>query len=216
MSEGQEKNTKKTCRNLFVGFILGFLLLAGLSVLGILLAISATGLFEVPILSNFFKPPAIEEDFSYEEVSDKALEKRLEEAESASGKIDITLTSDEFNTLFSSQFDSSELPVKDVVFKFAEGVVKVTGIAAIPDDQNGRESPFYAEISLRKEKGSPLELDIIKARLGALSIPSFLANTVIDRLTGGSDISLEDIPVDGITVIDGAIQIKGLDSDWFE
>lgn len=212
MSGKPERSAKKTCLTLLGGFFLGFALLVLLLVGGVALAVSSTGLVKVPVLSSIFKTPELEEDFSYKEVSDKVLEKKLSNLESSKGKADVTLTDDEANTLLKDFLVGGEdNPVRDVAVKFSDGVVKVTGTASLPGMGIEQNSVFYVVVEVNKEKGEPLEIDVSKARVGALSLPSFLADMAVEQLIGFTGASLDDLPVDELAVTDGSISIKGLD-----
>jgi len=208
-----EKKERKrvSCGALVGGFLLGLLVLFLLAAAGIAAAISASGLVEVPVLSNLFKPPAVTEEFSYKEVSEKQLENKLRTIEGAEGKVNVTLTGDEVNTLISDLLFSSgtsDMPVKELLVKFSPGVIKVKGSLV----QN--DAPFYLEIALAKSADS-FEFDVKNSRLGALPIPGALVEGLVEQLLGTEALlgqpSAESVPVNEITVKDGSITIKGLD-----
>lgn len=213
-----EKKPKKrlSCGTLLGGFLIGILILFLLAAGGIAAAVSATGLVEIPVLSKiFYRPPAVTEDFSYTAVSDKQLESKLETLEGAEGKVSVTLTDDEANTLISSVLLSPDLPIKELLVKFSPGVVKVQGTLV----QN--DAPFYMEIALAKSADS-FELDIRNSRLGALPVPGSLIRWAVGNFLLGGDVPpageapADSLPADEITVREGSITIKGLDLGGLE
>ncbi|KKW26429.1 MAG: hypothetical protein VF00_C0007G0006 [candidate division Kazan bacterium GW2011_GWB1_52_7] len=184
-----------------------FLLVSG----AIAIAITATGLVKVPFLSNIIKPPAITEDFSYKKVSDKQLNKKLETAMSGTEgnvKATVTLTDDEVNTLVAGIASTPDSSVKSILVKFRPGVVKISGVLS----QN--DAPFYGELKIAKSASS-FEFEFQNVRLGALPLPGFLVEGLISQVAGTGqllgNLTADSLPVDGITVKDGSITIKGLD-----
>ncbi len=194
-----------------LGVLVGMLLVPFLAIGGIALAVSATGVVKVPVLSSIFKAPPIAEDFSYKKVSDKQLNKKLESAMSGTEgnvKATVTLTDDEVNTLISGMFSSPDSFVQNLLVKFSPGVVKIKG------ELSDGNAPFYAEIRLAKSADS-FVFEVQKARLGALPLPGFLIEGLIGQVVGTGQLlgkpSAESLPVDAITVREGSIVIKGLD-----
>src|SRR3989344_4317473 len=184
-----------------------FLLVSG----AIAIAITATGLVKVPVLSNIIKPPAITEDFSYKKVSDKQLNKKLETAMSGTEgnvKATVTLTDDEVNTLVAGIASTPDSSVKSILVKFRPGVVKISGVLS----QNG--APFYGELKIAKSASS-FEFEFQNVRLGALPLPGFLVEGLISQVAGTGQflgsLTADSLPVNAITVKDGSITIKGLD-----
>jgi hypothetical protein len=177
----------------------------------IAIAITATGLVKVPVLSNIIKPPAVTEDFSYKKVSEKTLSKKLESSMSGTEgnvKVTIALTDDEVNTLISGLASTPDSFVKSILVKFRPGVVKISGVLS----QNG--APFYGELKISKSAGG-FEFEFQDVRLGALPLPGFLIEGLISQVAGTGQLlgglTADSLPVDGITVKDGSITIKGLD-----
>jgi len=202
---------KKSCLKILLtcGAILLFLLLllAGAVAAGI----AATGLVEVPVLSNLIKPPVVTEDFSYKKVSEKKINQKL--GSSLSGtegnvKATITLTDDEVNTLISELASTPDSSVKSILVKFRPGVIKISGTLS----QN--DASFYGELKIAKSADS-FEFEFQNLRLGALPLPGFLIEGLISQVLGTGEllgqIKAESFPVKGITVKDGSITIKGLD-----
>jgi hypothetical protein len=205
------KSGGKNCLKIFLAAVailfLLFLLLAGV----VAAAVAATGLVKVPILSNLIKPPAITEDFSYKKVSEKTLNKKLEAAMSGTeGNVQatMTLTDDELNTLILGLAETPDSSIKSVLVKFRPGVIKISGILAKND------APFYAELKIAKSADN-FEFEFQNARIGALPLPGFLIEGLISQFLGTGEflgqIKEETLPVEGITVKDGSITIKGLD-----
>ena len=207
-----EKKEKKklSCGTLLGGFLVGLLILLLLAAAGIAAAVAATGLVDVPVLSSLFKPPAVTEDFSYTTASEKQLESKLLAIEEGEGKINVTLTDDEVNTLVSSLLLSPDVPVKELLVKFTPGVIKIKGTLS----QN--DAPFYLEIVLEK-RADFFELEIQRSRLGALPIPGSLIRWAAGNFLLGADIQpageapADAIPADGVSIRDGSIIITGLD-----
>ena len=207
----QEKK-RSACSTLLLGFLLGLFILFVLTLGGIALAISATGLVEVPVLSKVFKPPVIEEDFSYQTVPEKKLEAKLTALEGTEGPLNITLTDDEFNTILAPQFAQAQGTgtVKSVLIKFDPGIIKVSGVLSRND------APFYLEIHAEKTAQS-FEFSVMRARLGALPIPGALVSWVVGNLILGADVQPlgqpdpETFPVEELVIGEGTVTIKGLD-----
>ena len=207
----EEKKRGKSCLKILFAAIailfFLFLLLAGAVAVGI----AATGLIEVPVISNLIKPPAVTEDFSYKKVSEKKLNQKLESAMTGTEgnvKVTITLTDDEVNTLISGMFSGPDSPAQNILLKFSPGVIKIKG------ELSDGKAPFYAEIQLAKSADS-FVFEIQKARLGALPLPGFLIEGLIGQFIGTDQflgkLSAESLPVTGITVKEGSITIKGLE-----
>jgi len=184
-----------------------FLLVSG----AIALAITATGLVKVPVLSNIIKPPPITEDFSYKKVSDKQLNKKLDTALSGTEgnvKATVTLTDDELNTLLAGIASTPDSSVKSILVKFRPGLIKISGTLS----QN--DASFYGELKIAKSTKN-FEFEFQSVRLGALPLPGFLIEGLISQVAGTGQLlgklTADSLPVDGITVKDGSITIKGLD-----
>jgi len=184
-----------------------FLLVSG----AIAIAITATGLVKVPILSNIIKPPAVTEDFSYKKVSEKTLSKKLESSMSGTEgnvKITMALTDDEVNTLISGLASTPDSFVKSILVKFRPGIIKISGVLS----QN--DAPFYGELKISKSASS-FEFEFQNVRLGALPLPGFLIEGLISQVAGTGQflgsLTADSLPVNAITVKDGSITIKGLD-----
>ncbi|MEX2053696.1 MAG: hypothetical protein WD940_01675 [Patescibacteria group bacterium] len=202
------KGGGKTCLKilLIAGLILFilFLLAAG----AIAFVVAKTGLVEVPVISRLieFPPPPV--DFSFKSVSQAQLEKKLENLESSSGKINFTLTDGEANTLLPELLKQAEgelAVVKELKIKFTENTVHIGGTLV----QN--DAPFYIALKLAKPLRGPLEFEFLQARLGALSIPPLVVGALIQQLLEAQNLSLDDLPVSSITVSEGKITLTGLD-----
>jgi len=215
LKAGDEKEKKKgvSCFTLFWGFLLGLFLLLLLSLAGIALAVSATGLFEVPVLSKIIKPPALEEDFSYQKVSQAKLDQKLKVLEEQE-LITITLTDDELNTILNQSPAPSapaegEGALKSILVKFTPGIIKISGVL------NQNEAPFYLDLHIEKTKDN-FEFSFEKVRLGALPLPSglvtiFVANFIGIEIAPFQEASPEGFPAQEIVVSEGKISIKKLD-----
>ena len=210
-----EKKGGKTCLKILLAVLavlfFFFLLIAG----AVALAIAATGLVEVPILSNLIKLPEITEDFSYIKVSDKNLEKKLEDVMSGTeGNVTatITFTDDEANTLISDLTAMPDSSVKSILLKFRPGVIKISGVLS----QN--DTPLYGELKIAKSADT-FEFEFQNVRLGALPLPAFLIEGLISQVLGTGELlgqlKTDSLPVESITVKDGSITIKGLDLSGF-
>lgn len=202
-----KKGSKVGCRKVLLWFFLGSVLLFFLAAFGVALAVAATGLVDIPVLSSIIKPPAVTEDFSYKKVSEKQLNKKLESSLSGTEgkvKITITLTDDEVNSLVADLASTPDSPVKSILVKFRSGVIKISGVLSEND------APFYAEIQIAKS-ANKFEFGFQHVRLGALPIPEFIIQGLISQLLGTGQLTAESLPVKSITVKDGSITIKGLD-----
>jgi hypothetical protein len=207
---GGKKGGKSCLKILFAAIAILFflfLLLAGAVAVGI----AATGLIEVPVISNLIKPPAVTEDFSYKKVSEKKLSQKL--GSSLSGtegnvKATVTLTDDEVNTLIGGLTEVPDSPVKSILVKFRPGVIKISGTLS----QN--DASFYGELKIAKSTDT-FEFEFQNVRLGALPLPGSLIEGLISQVLGTGQLlgplTAESFPVKGITVKDGLIVIKGLD-----
>ena len=207
VKQPEGKSGRKTCLKVFLIVFAVFFLLFLLATGGVALALAATGLFEVPVLSKLFSPPPLAEEFSYQTVSAEQFKSKLEALGSASGAVDLVFTDDEVSTIVADvlyQSDPSSNPFKELVVKFEEGVVKVAGTLTQNDAQ------FYVEVAVDKPVGGELQLDIKEARLGVLPIPSFVIDAVLSTLLGPGS-PWENLPVGGIDVSEGSITLTGLD-----
>lgn len=188
----------------FVGVVIFPFLLVAVGVL----AISATGIVKVPVLSDIFKTPAVAEDFSYKKSSEKQLTEKFGSLGETSGKINVTLTDDEVNSLISSMFSQSGLPVKEILVKFEQGIVALE-VILVPND-----APLYARIALNKTVGS-FQFEVLTARLGALPVPGVFVEGIVGEIFGTKELlgkpTAEDFPMRELAVKDGKIVIKGLD-----
>lgn len=211
----KEELAKKrpTCLTLLGGFLLGLLLLFLLSLAAVSLAVAATGLFEVPVLSNIIKPPPVEEDFSYQKVSPKKLAAKTKALEGHE-LLTMSLTDDELNTIL-NQAPVPSAPVqgegalKSILVKFSPGVIKIFGVL------NQNEAPFYLELRIEKTKEN-FEFAFQKVRVGALPLPGGLATWAVANFLGFEAQPLtppkaEDFPAEGLVVGEGKITIKKLD-----
>lgn len=209
-----EKKKGISCWAILGGCLLGLLLVIALAVAGIVAAISATGLVEVPVFSEVFKPAPITEDFSYTPVSEKQLEKKLGSLEETKGKLNFTLTDDEVNSIIAGMTTGSDSFLQDILVKFSDGVIKIRGTATVPGMEAAQDSPIYLEIKIAKS-ANQFEFEIQEARLGALPFPSFLLEGVVGQLLGTDKFlgkpDADSLPVEGIAVRDGSITITGLD-----
>ncbi|GMR18934.1 MAG: hypothetical protein BMS9Abin34_056 [Patescibacteria group bacterium] len=207
----EKKSSKRTCLTLFFGFLLGLLIIILLLAAGVVAALSATGIVEVPILSNLFKPPEVTEDFSFEEVNSQSLEKKISKLEGAKGKVDVTFTDDEVNTMlssFSSSSSSEGPPLQDVRIKFEKGKIKLTG--KIPP----AGSPVYFVGSLSIKNGA-LDIGVETLKMGALPIPGAVAEKLLETALSELGFSSDQIPIEELNLLDGKIEIKGFDPSSF-
>lgn len=196
---------------IFLAVILVLFVLLLLVVGAVAYAVAATGLFEVPVLSNLIKPPAITEDFSYQPVSEEQLGKKLESAMGGTkGNITatITLTDDEANTVISDLISKPDSAVKEILLKFSEGVIKVKGTLTKND------APFYLELKIAKSANT-FEFEFQNVQLGALPLPGFLIEGLIGQVLGTGQLlgkpTAESFPVEEVIVREGSIEVKGLD-----
>lgn len=203
---GEKKGGGKSCFKIFliiaaVLFLL-LLLVAGAAAWGL----AAIGLVEVPVISRLIKFPPPPIDFSYQPVSQAQLESKLETLEDAAGKINLSLTDGEANSLLPQLLGETEgSAVKDLRLKFTENTVHVKGTLA----QN--DAPFYVALRLAKPVRGSLEIGIKEVRLGALSLPAVVVEGLAQRLLGIEDLSKLDLPADVITISEGKIVVTGLD-----
>lgn len=203
------KSSGKSCFKILLAaaaiLLFLFILLAGAAAL----AVAATGLVEVPVLSKIIKAPDYTKDFTYKRVSTKALEKEFSFLANGQpqGKINATFTNNGTNTfismIISSQGSGSTL--KKLLVKFEPGVIKFAGVLSTND------APFYGEIEISKSAGAQLSLNFRKVKIGSLPVPGFLVNTLLNPILGSLGISLEDIPVESISVTEGKLTLTGLD-----
>ena len=204
---------KVSCFTLFWGFLLGLFLLFLLGLAGLALAVSATGLLEVPVLSKLIKPPALEEDFSYKKISQAKLDQKISALEGQE-LVTVTLTDDELNTILNqapvpSAPAEGEGALKSILVKFTPGVVKIYGVL------NQNEAPFYLELHLEKTKDN-FEFSFERVRVGALPLPGGLVTIFVGNFLGleiapFQGAAPESFPAQEIVVGEGKITIKKLD-----
>ncbi|NIT03639.1 hypothetical protein GTO10_01740 [Candidatus Saccharibacteria bacterium] len=214
-TQPQTTGSKRTCLTLFGGFALGLVIVFLLFLAGVAVAITSTGLVEVPVLSSLFMPPEITEDFSYQEVPLDGIEEKISFPKGTVDRVDLTLTSDDVNTFINSELVGAGTAAKSIAVRLEEGVIKVKGEVTIPDMAAAQDTTFYAVVKINKEKDGPLELEIQEARLGSLSLPSFVTSGLINSFLSSSGVSLEEIPIEEITITEGSVHLGGIDPSAF-
>lgn len=213
-----------------------FLVVILIIILGLVIAVAATGLYDIPVLSSAFganKPKDLGIEVSDEAI--KSLDEKLpvdyggditaftlrgERKFEGEVAVDFEATSEEFTSLI-NKIPQENRMVTDVQVNFVEGGIEMSGML-----KQYVKAPVYLKLDVTKTGDKSVAINIQKAKVGVFSVPDkyiqkaseAIQDLVNDRMQEVPGFSMETLEYhDGYSVFKGTYPEKVTpgDGEWF-